>query len=291
MFCRMIFAGALALAALGVGPAAAQQDCRLGDEGCAPAGASIEVKEESFKPRRSVSEGDPVEMLVAIKCEGAASMAPTDLHFRVVPAAWLPGVFNGSDAHWKTLTGKGKNIGTFEVPELQCRFWRQVRFTTATVGEHSGRYYVTACLDTDLIAEPRERCVAPLEVTVQPRPRPDLSVSMSLDRLEASSSDTVTITVTARNVGDADMKEGFIDVLWSRDRLWDGRGDHRIRLLELDPLPQGETWRTTVPHPIDAGRGEIFYHACATGVMGPDRKAEERALVNNCTDTFSLTVR
>lgn len=291
MFGRLTLVAAFALAVLGTGSTAAQESCRLGDPGCNPPGASIEIKEESFQPQRTVLEGDPIEMLVAIKCEGAETMAPADLNFRVVPAKWLPGTFDGSDDHWKMLMQRGQRIGTFEVPDLQCRFWRQVRFTTATVGEYAGRYYVSACLDTPVLNDPRGRCVAPVEVTVEPRPRPDLAMSMSIDKDLVRSGETILLTITARNVGQAQAAEAFIDVLWSRDRLWDGRGDHRIALLEVRELAEGETYRTTLEHPIDAGRGEIFFHACATGVMGPDKKAEERALVNNCSETLALSIR
>lgn len=280
-----------ALAALGTAPAAAQ-DCRLGDPDCQVSGATLSIVDESFQPEREVLEGEGTEMIVAVRCEGAAALAPTDIYFYAMSRAGLGGQpFEGTPAHWQRLTGQVENIGVFEMPEIPCGPPRSIRFSTAGIGEFAGTYYVTACLDTKLLAGPAERCTEPVTVRVQPRPRPDVAVSMSMDRFEATSGDVVQISLTAGNVGELAMVEGFIDVLWSRDQIWDGRADHRIALVRMEPLPPGETFRTTVRHQIEAGRGEIYYHACAVGVIGEENVSAERILANNCSETLSLSVR
>jgi len=273
------------------GGASAQDDCRLGEPGCSIPGAAITVKEESFQPKRTSFEGDRIDMIVAVQCQGAPGMVPMDLFFYSASENDLGGPFTGTETQWRRLVGQQQDIGRFELPAIECRFPQQVRFTTAAVGQYAGTYYVTACLDTTLIPDPAQRCTAPLEVSVEPRPRPDVTVNLSVDKLEATSGEVVTLSVTGSNVGDIYMAEGFVDVLWSRDQLWDGRNDNRIQLVPLQPLQPGEGFRTAVEHVIEAGRGEIFYHACAIGVIGRENASGERILANNCSETLSLTVR
>ncbi len=281
-----------ALIPLGLsGGASAQDDCRLGEPGCSIPGATITVEEESFRPERTAFEGDRIDMIVAVQCQGAPGMVPMDLYFYSASENELGGPFTGSEAQWRRLVGQQTDIGSFALPAIECRFPQQVRYTTAAVGQYAGTYYVTACLDTALISDAAQRCTAPLEVSVQPRPRPDVAVDLSVDKLEAASGEVVELSVAGSNVGEAYMAEGFVDVLWSRDQLWDGRNDNRIQLVPLKPLQPGEGFRTSVEHVIEAGRGEIFYHACAIGVIGRENASTERVLANNCSETLSLTVR
>lgn len=290
-FHQALLSAAAALLAAGLAGGAAAEDCRLGEQSCSVPGASITVKEESFQDRRTVFEGDRIDMIVAVECKAAPGMVPMDLYFYSASEHDLGGTFTGSDAQWQRLVGQEEDIGVFEMPAIECRFPQQVRFTTAAVGQHAGTYFVTSCLDTRLLPDPRERCTAPIEVSVQPRPRPDVTVGLSLDGLQAASGDTVTLSIAGSNVGEVPMAEGFVDVLWSRDQIWDGRNDNRIKLVPLQPLQPGEGFRTSVEHVIEAGRGEIFYHACAIGVIGHENASRERALANNCSETLSLNVR